>query len=72
MQAKHVRPDSPYTISIPMQVKYCTQRAYQRILGDKTSTITTIIGQIVMSLIIGSIFYGTGETTASFTSKGGK
>jgi ATP-binding cassette, subfamily G (WHITE), member 2, PDR len=71
MQAKHVRPDSPYTVSVPMQVRYCTQRAYQRILGDKTSTITTIVGQIVMSLIIGSIFYGTGETTASFSAKGG-
>jgi ABC-type multidrug transport system ATPase subunit len=72
MQAKHVRPESPYTVTIPMQVRYCTQRAYQRILGDKTSTITTIVGQIVMSLIIGSIFYGTGNTTASFSAKGGK
>lgn len=72
MQAKHVRPESPYTVTIPMQVKYCTQRAYQRLLGDKTSTITTIVGQIVMSLIIGSIFYGTDETTASFNAKGGK
>ena len=72
MQAKHVRPDSPYTVSIPMQVRYCTQRAYQRILGDRASTITTIVGQIVMSLIIGSIFYGTGETTASFSAKGGR
>lgn len=26
MQSNHVRPESPYTISIPMQVKYCTQR----------------------------------------------
>ncbi|GAB1212649.1 hypothetical protein ATERTT37_001794 [Aspergillus terreus] len=29
-QAKHVRPKSPYVISIPMQVKLCTIRAYQR------------------------------------------
>jgi hypothetical protein len=29
-----------------MQVKYCTQRAYQRLWNDKTSTVTTIIGQI--------------------------
>lgn len=29
-QAKHVRPKSPYVISIPMQVKLCTKRAYQR------------------------------------------
>jgi ABC-type multidrug transport system ATPase subunit len=29
-QAKHVRRKSPYLISIPMQVKLCTKRAYQR------------------------------------------
>ncbi|KAK0127964.1 hypothetical protein ONS96_007461 [Cadophora gregata f. sp. sojae] len=71
MQANHVRPESPYTVSIPMQVKYCTQRAYQRLWNDKTSTVTTIIGQIVMALIIGSIFYGTRSDTASFFQKGG-
>lgn len=70
-QSKHVRPESPYTISIPMQVKYCTQRAYQRLWNDKTSTVTTIFGQIVMALIIGSIFYGTPNNTASFFQKGG-
>ncbi|CZT10569.1 probable ABC1 transport protein [Rhynchosporium graminicola] len=71
MQANHVRPQSPYTVSIPMQVKYCTQRAYQRLWNDKTSTITTVVGQIVMALIIGSIFYGTRNDTASFFQKGG-
>ncbi|RDW88005.1 putative ABC1 transport protein [Coleophoma cylindrospora] len=70
MQAKHVRPESPYTVSIPMQVKYCTKRAYQRLWNDMTSTVTTIIGQIVMALIIGSIFYGTPNNTASFFQKG--
>jgi len=71
MQANHVRPESPYTVSIPMQVKYCTQRAYQRLWNDKTSTVTTIVGQIVMALIIGSIFYGTRNDTSSFFQKGG-
>lgn len=71
MQAKHVRPESPYTVSIPMQIKYCTRRAYQRLWNDKTSTVTTIIGQIVMALIIGSIFYGTPNNSQSFFQKGG-
>jgi len=43
----------------------------RRLLNDKTSTVTTIIGQIVMSLIIGSIFYGTRNDTSSFFQKGG-
>ncbi|KAK1150127.1 hypothetical protein N8T08_000026 [Aspergillus melleus] len=29
-QAKHVRPKSPYVISVIMQIKLCTMRAYQR------------------------------------------
>lgn len=29
-QASHVRPKSPYIISIPMQLKICIKRAYQR------------------------------------------
>lgn len=65
-QAKHTRPGSPYVISIPMQVKICTIRAYQRIWNDKTSTLTTIGGQVVMSLIIGSLFWGTPFGTQSF------
>ncbi|KAL2818268.1 ABC-2 type transporter-domain-containing protein [Aspergillus granulosus] len=69
-QARHVRPKSPYVISIPMQVKLCTIRAYQRIWNDKPSTLTTVIGRIVMSLIIGSIYYGTPNASAGFQSKG--
>ena len=69
-QAKHVRPKSPYTISIPMQIKLCTVRAYQRLWNDKTSTLTTIIGQNALALIIGSIFYGTPQSTGAFFAKG--
>lgn len=65
-QAKHVRAKSPYIISIPMQIRLCTKRAYQRLWNDKTSTLTTIIGQIVMALIIGSVFYGTPNASAGF------
>lgn len=39
MQAQHTRPKSPYTISIPMQVRLCTKRAYQRLWNDKASTV---------------------------------
>ena len=69
-QAKHVRPASPYTISIPMQIKLCTVRAYQRRWNDKASTISVVAGQIIQSLIVGSVFYGTPENTGSFFAKG--
>ncbi|KAF2087078.1 ATP-binding cassette transporter ABC1 [Saccharata proteae CBS 121410] len=68
-QAQHTRPKSPYMISIPMQVSLCTKRAYQRIWNDKSSTATTVVGQIIMALIIGSLFYGTPNATQGFYSK---
>ncbi|ESZ91198.1 ABC-transporter [Sclerotinia borealis F-4128] len=71
MQANHIRPESPYTVSMVMQTKYCAKRAVQRLWNDKTSTVTTIVGQIAMALIIGSIFYDTPDNTASFFQKGG-
>ncbi|KAG4026890.1 hypothetical protein MFRU_035g00420 [Monilinia fructicola] len=71
MQANHLRPESPYTVSMIMQTKYCAKRAVQRLWNDKTSTVTTIIGQIAMALIIGSIFYNTPDNTSSFFQKGG-
>jgi ATP-binding cassette, subfamily G (WHITE), member 2, PDR len=39
MQAEHVRPKSPYVISIPMQIRVCVKRAYQRLWNDKASTM---------------------------------
>ncbi|KAJ4553577.1 GTPase-activating protein [Exophiala dermatitidis] len=68
-QAKHTRPKSPYTINNAMQVMLCTKRAYQRIWNDIASTATTIGGNIVMSLIIASLFYGTPFGTQAFFSK---
>lgn len=70
VQAKHVRPGSPYRISIPMQVKLCITRAYQRMWNDRTATLTTIVAQIIQALIIGSIFFGTPATTDGFYAKG--
>ncbi|KAK4544573.1 hypothetical protein LTR36_004145 [Oleoguttula mirabilis] len=69
-QAKHTRPKSPYVVSVPMQIKLNTKRAYQRLWNDKPSTVTTIFSQVVMSLIVGSVFYDTPNATAGFFSLG--
>jgi hypothetical protein len=69
-QAKHVRPQSPYLISIPMQIQLNTKRAYQRIWGDISATATQAGVHIFMALIVGSIFYGTPDATIGFYSKG--
>jgi ATP-binding cassette subfamily G (WHITE) protein 2 (PDR) len=38
-QAKHVRPKSPYVISIPMQVRLCVKRAYQRLVQNSHASL---------------------------------
>lgn len=70
MQAKHVRPKSPFLISVPMQVRLNTKRAYQRIWGDISATATQAVLNIVLALIVGSIFYGAPDATVAFSSKG--
>ncbi|ETS84616.1 hypothetical protein PFICI_02641 [Pestalotiopsis fici W106-1] len=68
-QAKRVRNGSPYLINTMMQVGINTKRAYQRIWNDMTASFTNVMVSAILSLIIGSIFYGTPDATAGFYSK---
>ncbi|RAL67057.1 hypothetical protein DID88_007837 [Monilinia fructigena] len=70
VQAKGQRIKSPYTISLPMQIKLCVERGFQRLHGDMTLLLTGLIGQSVMSLIIGSVFYNLSDNTNSLYSRG--
>ncbi|KAF1980084.1 hypothetical protein BU23DRAFT_444908 [Bimuria novae-zelandiae CBS 107.79] len=69
-QAKRARPKSPILITVPMQVKICTVRAYQRIWGNISATATQVILNVVMALIVGSIFFGAPQDTTTFQGKG--
>ena len=68
--AKHLRPKSPFAVGVPRQVRLNTKRAAQRIRNDPVSTITPIAINVIMALIIGSVFFDTPNATASFTAKG--
>ena len=70
MQAKHLRPNSPYVISVPMMISLCSKRAYHRIMNDKISTVTTVIGQILMAIVVGTVYYGHPNNTQGFFHKG--
>ena len=70
VQAKYTRPQSPYRLSVPMQVRLCIGRAYQRIWNDKAATISKFVTQIIQGLIVGSIFYNTPSSTDAFFAKG--
>lgn len=69
-QAKHVSPKSPYTVSFGMQVKYIVNRNFLRMKGDPSVPIVSCFGQIVMGLILSSVFYNLSQTTASFYYRG--
>ncbi|KAI9876364.1 MAG: hypothetical protein M1830_006674, partial [Pleopsidium flavum] len=65
-KAKGLRPGSPYTISLPEQIKLCVNRGFQRLRGNFVPPLSGIIGNVVMAVIIGSIFYNLEESTGSF------
>lgn len=69
-QARHTRAKSPYLLSIPMQIRLCSQRAFQRMKGDIATTVAPLVVQIIISLIIGSVFYNTPDTADYFFQKG--
>ncbi|PYI23072.1 putative ABC transporter [Aspergillus violaceofuscus CBS 115571] len=70
MQSKNQRVKSPYTISLYEQVKLCLIRGFQRLQGDASLTISQLVGNFIMALIIGSVFYNLKDETDSFYSRG--
>ncbi|EXJ91459.1 ATPase [Capronia epimyces CBS 606.96] len=69
-QAKHMTVKSPYTISIPMQIRLCMSRGFQRQRGDLTILFTTVFGNLLMGIITSSVFYNLPDSTSSFYSRG--
>ncbi|KAI1469035.1 ABC transporter ABCl1 [Daldinia caldariorum] len=69
-QAAGQRPKSPYTMSFYQQIMLCLWRGWQRLIGDPSLTIGSLIGNFVMALIIGSVFYNMQPNTSSFYQRG--
>ncbi|EED13247.1 ABC multidrug transporter, putative [Talaromyces stipitatus ATCC 10500] len=65
-KAKGTRAASPYTLTYPMQVKLCFWRGAKRLQGDMSNTLAAVIGNIIMSLIVSSMFYNLPQDTNSF------
>lgn len=53
-----------------MQIKLCMERGFQRLRGDMSLTLAGMIGNFVLALIIGSVFYNLPSDTGSFYSRG--
>ncbi len=70
MQSKRQRVKSPYTISVWNQVSLCVGRGFQRLRGDFSLTATALVGNFIMALIIGSVFFDLTDDTSSFYYRG--
>jgi ATP-binding cassette subfamily G (WHITE) protein 2 (PDR) len=53
-----------------MQIKLNTRRAYQRIWGDVASTATQAGLNVIIALIVGSIYFGHSPGSGSFQGRG--
>lgn len=65
-QSKRQRTMSPYTISVWDQIALCTDRGFQRLRGDASLTLSGLIGNFILALIVASVFFNLGDDTQSF------
>lgn len=64
------RHSSPYKISYYEQVILCVTRSFQRLMNDLTPAISSLAGNAIVSIILGSMFYNMPEDTSSFFGRG--
>ena len=69
-QSKRQRIKSPFTLSYGQQTMLCLKRGFWRLKAGPSLTITQLFSNVVMSLIIASIFYNLSPTTSSFFQRG--
>ncbi|KAM5353518.1 hypothetical protein ACJ41O_000168 [Fusarium nematophilum] len=70
VQAKSQRKQSPYTMSYWQQTSLCVWRGFRRLVCDPSLTLSALIGNFFMALIVGSVFYNLDQTTGSFYQRG--
>jgi ATP-binding cassette subfamily G (WHITE) protein 2 (PDR) len=68
-KAKGQREKSPYTLSYIQQIKLCLWRGFVRLKADPSITVTQLVANSIMALIISSVFYNLPSTTSSFYSR---
>ncbi|KAK8105542.1 hypothetical protein PG999_008901 [Apiospora kogelbergensis] len=70
-QAKSQPARSPYNISFAAQVNLNLWRGWRRLLADPAYTIASLVFQIIMALMLGSMFLHLKEDTSTFYYRGG-
>ncbi|GKT83718.1 ABC drug exporter [Colletotrichum tofieldiae] len=70
-KSKTVIGDSVYTVSFLRQVAACTKRQAWLLWGDRSYFYTKLVIIVANSLIVASLFYGSGQDTSSVFARGG-
>lgn len=52
-----------------MQIRLCMTRGFQRMMGDKTFVVATVLANLVISLVLGSIYYKLDPVAESMNSR---
>lgn len=65
-QANGQRLKSPYTLTYSQQVQLCMWRGFRRLRADPWLTVSMMIANTVLALIISSLFYNMSMDTNSF------
>ena len=70
-RAKGHRKESPYTVSIPMQVRAVMTRRVKILKGDMVAQLIHLFSYIFQAIIMGTIFFKVEDSTAAYFSRGG-
>lgn len=69
-QAKSQRSKSSFTVSYVEQVQLTVWRAWRRLLADPGFTIAQLLFNLILALVLGSMFYDLKEDSSSFYYRG--
>lgn len=69
-QASSQRRQSPFTLAYFEQISLCLWRGFTRLRADPSITIVAAFFNILMALVVSSVFYNLQPTTGSFFQRG--
>ncbi|KAF3807378.1 ZEB2-regulated ABC transporter 1 [Colletotrichum gloeosporioides] len=65
------RMKSPYMITYPRQVRLCLWRGWKRLLADPGFTISSLVYNIIVGFVLGSMFFNMKTDSSTFYYRGG-
>ncbi|KXH27782.1 ABC-2 type transporter [Colletotrichum nymphaeae SA-01] len=62
---------SPYMITYPSQVKLCLWRGWKRLVADPEFTLSSLVFNIIVGFVLGSMFFNLRQDSGTFYYRGG-